>query len=470
MRKRNAMLIMPLLALAVLGFAIPGNAQTVVANSCSRTDMQTVITSAPRGATITVPAGSCTWGSTLTITKGLTLTGAGAGSTIIFNGTGDGTVLQLSPDSTAIANDEIIKVSGFTFDGNGNGYALVGVNGAPDTGTKPFKNLIITANTFQHTGSGSGNGNTCIYVYTGQVRGVIYSNTFDRCDIVLRPMGSDTTTEWSNTAYNNLSYGSADNLFFEDNTIEFTSSYTSSDGYGGWIESGQGGRVVVRFNTWNAANLTNPSEWWDVHGFQYNPGGETGTMIVEYYDNKLTNMGGYRWLNHRGSWGMFFDNTYSGTGTPDINASEYQGSCPSNISPKPTNYNPLINNTYVFNNKINGSVANMTLNSADEYCGVAENANWWNENSSFNGTTGIGRGPKASMPATCTTGVGYWATDEGSWNTKIPAGTSGDFYKCTATNTWSLYHTPYTYPDPLRSGSGTGSLPASPTNLIAIIQ
>lgn len=473
MRRLIVAALNSLLLLVVLGFAVPGNAQTVAANSCSNTDVQSAITSAPRGATVTVPAGSCTWASALTLTKGVNLIGAGVGSTVITNGVGDGTMLKISPDSTAIANDEIIKVSGFTFDGNGSGYGLIGIYGAPNTGTKPFKNLIITGNTIGNTGSTSGQGNTCIYNFSGQTRGVIYSNTFDKCDIVFRPMGSDTTTEWSNTIYNNFSYGSADNLYIENNSILYSSAYTSSDNYGGWIESGQGGRVVVRFNTWNMANITNQAELWDIHGFQNffgSTNGQTGTMIVEYYGNTVVNepSSNYRWIDHRGSWGMFFNNTYSGGSNPDIEVNQYDGGCTSQIVPTPSNYNPIVNNTYFFNNTVNGTLTAAVSGSVNS-CGVTENVNWWNENSSFNGTVGVGYGLLSARPATCTLGVGYWATDQGSWNNSGSGGGQGVFYKCTNTNTWALYYTPYTYPHPLRSGSQTSGPPSPPTNLAAVV-
>lgn len=88
----------------------------------------------------------------------------------------------------------------------------------------------------------------------------------------------------------------------------------------------------------------------------------------------------------------------------------------------------------------------------------------------FNGTTGMGFGPLANRPTTCTTstetafgkgaaGVGYFATDSGS---------QGTLYTCSATNTWSVYYTPYTYPHPLINGSVSG--PAPPTGLAAIVQ
>ena len=66
----------------------------------------------------------------------------------------------------------------------------------------------------------------------------------------------------------------------------------------------------------------------------------------------------------------------------------------------------------------------------------------------FDGTTGVGEGLLANRPATCTTGVGYWATDQGSWN---QIGEDGLFYRCTSTNTWAAYYTPYDYPHPLTS-------------------
>jgi len=64
---------------------------------------------------------------------------------------------------------------------------------------------------------------------------------------------------------------------------------------------------------------------------------------------------------------------------------------------------------------------------------------------SINGSThgGTGYGLTAARPATCTPRVGYWATDYG---------TQGGLYVCTATNTWTLYYAPYTYPHPLVGG------------------
>lgn len=78
---------------------------------------------------------------------------------------------------------------------------------------------------------------------------------------------------------------------------------------------------------------------------------------------------------------------------------------------------------------------------------------------SFTGATGTGFGLLSARPATCTPGPGgtygtgitgspgvaYFATDANSGN--------GELYVCTATNTWTPYYQPYTYPHPLISGT-----------------
>jgi len=91
--------------------------------------------------------------------------------------------------------------------------------------------------------------------------------------------------------------------------------------------------------------------------------------------------------------------------------------------------------------------------------------------SPFDGTTGIGHGTLANRPTTCTHttapdgdeggGVMYWATDQGSWNASGDGRGSGVLYRCSATNTWTVHYTPYTYPHPLQgfvaaTGSGSG--------------
>jgi hypothetical protein len=72
--------------------------------------------------------------------------------------------------------------------------------------------------------------------------------------------------------------------------------------------------------------------------------------------------------------------------------------------------------------------------------------------SPFDGTSGTGWGTLANRPTTCTAGVAYWATDQGDWNTR---GEDGALYVATATDTWTLYYEPQTYPHTLREEGGS---------------
>ena len=139
---------------------------------------------------------------------------------------------------------------------------------------------------------------------------------------------------------------------------------------------------------------------------------------------------------------------------------EYDDSIDPTSNPQPQH----VSNTYYFLNTLNGS--NHAMSETQDCCAaIAANVQYWNFTASFTGATGVGSGTLTARPATCTTGVGYWATDQGTWNT---LGTDGLFYKCTSANTWSLYYTPLTYPHPLRSGAGQTTdttPPAAPANV-----
>lgn len=121
--------------------------------------------------------------------------------------------------------------------------------------------------------------------------------------------------------------------------------------------------------------------------------------------------------------------------------------------------------------------SNHIVEGRDYYNAVSKDAQT-TSSSPFDGTTGMGFGTLANRPTTCTHttspdgdeggGVAYFATDQGTWNQTSSnpegvnvSGADGVLYRCSATNTWTVHYTPYTYPHPLQgfvAGSGNGGL------------
>lgn len=115
-------------------------------------------------------------------------------------------------------------------------------------------------------------------------------------------------------------------------------------------------------------------------------------------------------------------------------------------------------------NSFSPTPSNPTTFFAAQYSGSTANVDYYLDNASFSsggGATGTGFGTLSARPATCTKGVVYWATDQGTWNTS-GSGPQGELYSCAATNTWSPSATyiPYTYPHPLVSGGSTPGVTA----------
>ena len=324
-----------------------GSAATIRAKSPSFPDVSEAVSSANSGDTVIVPTGSATWNSTLTITRGIKLQGAGIDQTII---NGRCILISWAPSSNASMNHETLVIEGFTFDGNNVNSADLGYTGLiyGINGTTYVK-LVIINNKFKNTTA------TGIW-FRGTIYGVAASNQFDMVGSPIRIFGAtdgiaDGLPEWSRYSQ---TYGTANNYYFEDNTISFSSSMGDP---AGWLETGQGGRIVVRYNTWDGTNAT-PGEFWDVHGLQ-NPEGPGATncngystMVAEYYGNRLINLtSSYRWMYHRGGSLLMYNNTLSSTTNPGNSVTQYF--C--DTCQKVGSYVQKVNNTYFWGNSGNGS-------------------------------------------------------------------------------------------------------------------
>jgi hypothetical protein len=406
------------------------------------------VAAAKPGDTVEVAPGKAAWTKPLTIARGITLKGAGIDKTIIALPAAS---ISIVPNAAAIANNEVIEISGFTFD-DGSGKTsgeLIDISAPHQT---PFRGVKIHDNKFTRIAY------SCrAFRVSGGVYGVVYSNQFDTVGMIIGSMGSGNTGAWATDYPKMPSYGDGNKLFLEDN-----SWYASApaDTEVGWVETGQGcPGIIVRYNTWDHANVSDKwREQWDVHGLQSGTHAEQySTLSAEYYGNITTNWHtNGRLMLHRGSWLMMFNNLTGGKDSkmPSISFNEY--ACDEHAAWE--KYPQHINNTYVWNNLWNGrTVQNMVkgLDNCRTYT-ITENRDYFNYDPKFDGTSGIGCGP--TVPTTnCRPGAGYWVTSHSPAD-RLPSTMAelktvtqaGRFYKCTAPNTWTLYYRPYAYPHPLR--------------------
>lgn len=268
----------------------------VVAESCSRDDVQAAITSASNGDIVAIPSGECTWTSGVSISgKAVTLRGSGTLATVITH-TASGIAIDAGTTASRVTNVslEVSHTSGVAIRNRGQGFRV-------------DRNRI-------ENGSGANGG--CLHSSGGSgiaaPTGVIDQNTLVNCRVLIEgsaQLFTDGDGQHQNNIWKEASTIGSETqtgvVYVENNTITYTIA-------GNCIDTNRAGRYVFRFNT-----VTGPTNT-EAHSLQSS--NERASKSWEIYGNTFTNSGTARFaaMYQRGGTGVIYDNTVSGNYTNAI--------------------------------------------------------------------------------------------------------------------------------------------------------
>jgi hypothetical protein len=449
MNRLNSMMVLSVGA-AAFGLCDAAAAATVAAASCSYSAVSSAVSAAAPGDTVIVPAGNCTWSSTLSINKGLSLIGAGIGQTVISKSSAEVLISYEPADKSA---NRLIRISGFTFDMSGGGGAAVSAFSGKTS--VPQTKLRIDNNRFQNMALGS---TQIQYIrHSGGIYGVVDNNQFGLATYPMRAVLGLEGFGWNN--YEGVVFGKADNnLFFEDNVYEGIQE--------GITDCDNGNRYAYRYNT---ITLTKPVyPVFDMHGNQ-GTDGYYACMGGEMYGNKVVGASGGTFLDHRGGRAFAFNNSFVGSMAFQIREEYVDSLAPvSYVGPNGPQYSQKVSGSYYWNNRVGmtGAVSEPFITTDCQAC--YENGLVAGKDFFANRTTpGITSGPLQNRPASCVPGQGYWATNQsvsdlsGMVGARPATPIAGTLYRCTQSGAWDGGASPLAYPHPLRQVQSAASPPAS---------
>lgn len=304
------------------------------AASCNYSDVNAVINGpthkAVDGDTINIPSGSCSWASGVKVTSGIGITVAGngtpnsdpsttgasssCGSNTTITVTNGVTAFKMSPgygNSTSRLSCMVIA------SGTGSGIGLSILGTCTSSGCPNLRMDNITfSNWAGHAPNGISYGITAI----GDMFGVIDHNTINGMSGNYIQLVEQSNASYLGVGYYGdnswaqpEAYGSANFLFFENNTFNDAGA-TENEGTAGSYENQGGGRVVARYNVFNITDNYNFSLGW--HGTE-SSGRPRSTRAYEYYENtwscNSTTNGCPPVIGARGGTGLVWGNSFAAT-------------------------------------------------------------------------------------------------------------------------------------------------------------
>lgn len=288
---------------------LPLSAATYNSPTCNESDVTATIAMAANGDTVTIPACAQTnWSTMLTVTKGITLQGAGQGMTIIGDNVPKG-------DSTCSAATNPLMTWNITSPNSMRMTALtiVGVATDPYVCSKGHVKVIGSTHSMRIDHITINPAITSSIFIGGDVWGLIDHFTFSGnfvTGVRVEHYGwngfSSWTDLWGDASWSApIHYGTGEGLYIEDSSFTGTSNVASAAA----TDCYSGGRFVFRHNTVSTLDIGS-------HGTDSDQR-HRSCRWMEIYNNTFTyttinQLGFIAWI--RGGTGLFFNNTVTATG------------------------------------------------------------------------------------------------------------------------------------------------------------
>lgn len=521
MYKKLLLLFLLLLLPNITWAACAGSSPTWTAASASIADISACVTAANPGDTINVPADSKTWTGQLSITKGVKLIGAGIDlTTITYAGDANTTMFAYQPADLSLNTP--FRLSGFTFDINdvmnsdNPTFSFVAPRaGIPQTKIRidhnKFMNMpkalmwimgmygVIDNNIYvainrpiaapmafdsgvyywnNHTPVTYGATDNNIYLEDNIMGGVNrYSGGISYCQTGGRLALRYNTIE-AETNQNFMlidAHGNYGTEAYSCMGYEIYGNQINAHEWGGFFGQ-RGGKAAVFYNNITATRAYGSSIR-DEMADSISPvtSGEKQHVSDTYHFGNKNNLTSTLTLGQHGqdccvknggasivlgtdskyyeAFHSYWTSTTDDRPITGANWSSYWAEYTTPIWWTPDNW--VVGTDYY--NSTCHSDTNCCYNGTNEVA-LKENVDWYQDNNSFDGTSGIGKGTLSNRPDTCTKDrAAYWATDQVTDNLTGMVGKnpttpiSGTMYRCTDTDTWTPYFTPLAYPHPLRT-------------------
>lgn len=356
------LLFFPTVAFGSFDCSDPAKCTVVCDATNDHTDINSAISGVNSGGTVSIAAGSCTISGMVTITKPMTLAGAGSTSTTFVGGASP--MVTVAHGASGFA-----RVTGIHFN-------------SAVTYSIQLKGTITQVRIDNNKCSIA---SQCIYAI-GSVEGVIDHNEFVNCDRCFLAVGASDSA-WTvdyNAGTGNFVAGGSHALFIEDNTFERNASFALAGNELHYTQ--EGARTVFRHNVIDATAYTAGQMYsHDTHANQFyydEPSNFRGQPIHEIYGNIYLLRTVSRIFNLRSGSNLIFNNTFTVSNllAPTIirlwEEEAFFGAGQHFTSPGfdyvwPTE--DMVTNTFIWGNTLNGSsltTSNVTGASSADCCGT----------------------------------------------------------------------------------------------------